>query len=315
MGQPPPDADSPLWQKLFDVHSHIIDEPDDVILADATRALKVGKVAVMGTRVDDWERVQTIAREAPSKIVMAFGVHPWFTKKYDTTTPEEPESAQGLELLHNDLSTLQSCLTAHRSAILGEVGLDKVATDPLTNKRYSLQAQRDTFIQQLRIAGRFRRPVSAHCVRAGGLVVEILEQLTREAGLWKAPPPSGRIPTPSPPTPPSDTPTSFPPSFTFHSCTLSPDLTTSLLRSPLAPHLYFSFSSCVSARSPQFAQRVLAVPDDKILLESDVHSPVDVDGAMWDIATKVAEVKGWSVARCVEVTWENACRCFGIELS
>jgi len=63
-----------------------------------------------------------------------------------------------------------------------------------------------------------------------------------------------------------------------------------------------------AARLAVFKQAVAAVPDDRLLLESDCDDPAAVDAHLRSICAAVAEAKGWSVAHTAAVTTANSIR-------
>lgn len=95
-----------------------------------------------------------------------------------------------------------------------------------------------------------------------------------------------------------------PPKVMLHSYGGSPDIVKSFTSLPHS--LYFSFSSVLCAKSPKkAAQRVAAVPDDRLLLETDLSEVDSMNEALIDIAHFVADAKGWSIEHTVEQTWSN----------
>ena len=69
--------------------------------------------------------------------------------------------------------------------------------------------------------------------------------------------------------------------------------------------IFFSFSSCVNLATAdgraKVADVIRAVPDDRILVESDLHAAGDaMDAALEGMYRKVCEVKGWPLRQGVE---------------
>lgn len=84
---------------------------------------------------------------------------------------------------------------------------------------------------------------------------------------------------------------------------------------------YVSFSGTVTFKNAvNVAKSVLAVPDDRLLIETDSPylSPVPYRGQlnnsskMYETAKKIAEIRGESVERIAELTLENGKRFFNI---
>lgn len=84
-----------------------------------------------------------------------FGIHPWHV-------------LPRLEDNHAALLALESYLSRHPNAIVGEVGLDALRGPPLET------VQVPVLVAQLRLAAAFQRPVSMHCVRAYQVLQRIL---------------------------------------------------------------------------------------------------------------------------------------------
>jgi len=71
------------------------------------------------------------------------------------------------------------------------------------------------------------------------------------------------------------------------------------------PNVYFSFSTIVNSRSPKLNTLIATIPEDRLLVESDFNQADQLDQRVWDMVKLVAEVKGWSEERTVEVMESN----------
>jgi Tat protein secretion system quality control protein TatD with DNase activity len=140
---------------------------------------------------------------------------------------------------------LRALLAAHPAGLVGEVGVDRAAVIPGTKARVRFDHQLALLREQLALAAELRRPVSVHCVRGYGHLLALF------AGL--------------------PGPAACPPAVMLHSYGGSPEEVARFTRLPdIGPRFYFSFSSAINARSPtKLAARLRAVPDDRLLLESD----------------------------------------------
>ncbi|KAJ3035410.1 hypothetical protein HDV00_004008 [Rhizophlyctis rosea] len=98
-----------------------------------------------------------------------------------------------------------------------------------------------------------------------------------------------------------------PPTILLHSFSGSSDIVRSLLRlaKPFSSRIFFSFSAAINSRSAKCHDRIVAVPDDRILIESDLHDASMVDDAMWAGLKMVAEAKGWALEETVERVEKN----------
>ena len=76
--------------------------------------------------------------------------------------------------------------------------------------------------------------------------------------------------------------------------------------------VYFGFSWGVNGRSgdAKTAAVLASVPDESVLLESDLEDPARVDSDMRAACAMVARAKGWTPRQCAEITTANAHRFF-----
>lgn len=210
-------------------------------------------------------------------------------------------------------------------ALIGEVGLDKSFRIPenwlpeddrpddaltpggregrrLSPYRVSLDHQRKVLTSQLRLAGEMQRAVSCHGVAAHGVLYETI------AATWKGHERKvtskrerrkndGAAAT-------DDTistePTPFPPRLCLHSFS-GPAETVKQYLAPTVPcEIFFSFSTTINTWSESGSGKVEAavnaIPDNRILMESDLHTAGDrMDGYLEDITRKLCQVKGWEL--------------------
>ena len=129
----------------------------DGILERAEKA-GVERMFCNATREEDWQAVINLADRGKDggggQVIVPFlGIHPWFAESAGTGWEERL------------FARLQEC-----PAGIGEIGLDKCC-------RADFDRQQRVFEAQLRMASALRRPVAIHCVKAWGLLLEILEHL------------------------------------------------------------------------------------------------------------------------------------------
>lgn len=141
---------------FIDAHNHLQDErlgtPEAVDeLVVELRALGIGKAVVNGTRPEDWPRVRALADRWPDFVIPAFGLHPWHVN----------ERATGWE------QALEEQLD--KGGAVGEVGLDKWI------RGHDLDAQKDVMQEQMLAAAERNTPLSIHCLKAWGTLLELLE--------------------------------------------------------------------------------------------------------------------------------------------
>lgn len=288
MGTPDPLATIPeskdnkehnhLLPNLIDVHCHIQDTPTTL-----SHPFRLQKLMIMGTQPSDWPLVEQIHQSQPDRFVPCFGLHPWFATRQDD-----------LEKVFTDL---ESYLQRNPTAILGECGLDKVATHPTTGELYDFSVQNEVFTRQMRLACKLNRPVSVHMVHAQGPLMDwvrihCLGLVKGKKNVWDREKINANLPK----------------RIMLHSYTGSPDIIRNLISLPkhYGERFYFSFSKFVNARTNRFRDVVAAVPDNRLLVESDMHSLDLVETDMLEIVKVVADIKGWSLEETAERTTQNA---------
>lgn len=235
--------------------------------------------------------------------------------------------------LHQFLQQTESRLGEFPSALVGEVGLDRsfrlpegpstVTGDmstktggseevytpgsregrPLTPYRVNMEHQKTVLRAQFDLAARLGRAVSVHSVQAHGVIFELMQ------AMWKGhelPSKRERKRKSSVPNAHGDEekagdggPRSlpFPPRVCMHSYSGPPDTLKQFLN-PLVPaEIYFSFSAAINfsnASSAKVVNVIKAVPEDRILVESDLHCAGEMmDGLLKDILVKICELKEW----------------------
>jgi len=144
--------------RLCDAHNHLHDKrfgsQSDALLAAAQKE-GVIKMVVNGSCEEDWSNVLDLARKH-STIIPSFGYHPWYVKERSPGWQQE----------------LIKCLDEMPSAV-GEIGLDRWI------ENYDTSQQEEAFIWQLRLAAERNLPVSIHCLKAWGRLLEILQNEPR----------------------------------------------------------------------------------------------------------------------------------------
>ncbi|NLE30507.1 MAG: TatD family hydrolase [Phycisphaerae bacterium] len=138
----------------IDSHVHLQDEVfaadlDEVI--NHARQSGVQWMVCNGTSQTDWPMICKLAEKYPA-ILPSFGLHPWYVK---TRTGDW-------------FDQLESFLIRNHSGV-GEVGLDRSIDDP------DESTQEKIFRRQLDLAVKLNRPVTVHCVRAWGWLMDILK--------------------------------------------------------------------------------------------------------------------------------------------
>ena len=155
--------------ELRDAHCHYQFAEVPYAAVEQARADGVGQAMINGSAPADWEDVAALGRRDPRNR-MSFGLHPW----------DVPTAPAGWR------DELRRMLLAHPAAGVGEMGLDRwiEGFDPV--------AQEAAFRAQLAFAVELDRPLTIHCVRAIGPLMDLLRaaELPRRGFLlhsWNGP--------------------------------------------------------------------------------------------------------------------------------
>ncbi|RKP01802.1 hypothetical protein CXG81DRAFT_25506 [Caulochytrium protostelioides] len=289
------------WNDVIDTHCHITDTLDPSEFETMAEHLRTRQLWMMASHAGDWDALTRAAQHAPAKCIPFYGIHPWHLPALQD--PAAPAAGAVSEAVWCDL---EDRVRRYAAAGIGEIGVDFKATDPATGALRDRGMQEAVWARQLRLAVRLGRPVSMHCVAASGVLVDVLTALDAEAG---PPLPSRRQrrrqqqqqrgPVPGPP-------------IILHSFGGSPETLKRILQlDHVGPRVYVGFSQAINgARTPAatLRQRIAAVPDDRLLLESDVPQWHAVDAAMLAIGRCVAAHRGWDLASCFRICAQNARR-------
>eukprot|EP00978_Attheya_sp_CCMP212_P013435 scaffold33784_cov58-Attheya_sp.AAC.3 len=237
---------------------------------DADRMEKPAGLVELACAVspNDWQATLAYAAQSPH-IRPALGVHPWYLE----------------DLPDGWLHDLEALLRQHSRAVVGEIGLCKMARFLRTfpqGKLAALQLQRQVFLDQFQLAARLQRPVSVHCVDQHRVFLTALQEL--RDGI----PPSETQGAPNN-NDEDDTPL-FPPAVAMHSFTGTAhhvkkllEFETTIQKQQKNVKFYFGFSHIVNVDMSsseksrrQGREAIQAVPRDRLLAESDVHSTGNV---------------------------------------
>jgi TatD DNase family protein len=147
-------VDASAQPSFFDAHCHLQDErllaTREAVFSRAANA-GVKALSCCGTSEKDWEQVRELAG-AHESVRPSFGLHPWYAAGRSDSWAD----------------VLVSYLKEMPQACVGEIGLDH-ALDEST-----FADQEAVFRRQLAIAADYKRPVTIHCRRAFGRLVELL---------------------------------------------------------------------------------------------------------------------------------------------
>ena len=239
-------------------------------------------------------------------------------------------------------------LDEHPLALVGEIGLDRSFRIPqawlpeqvddrndaltpggregrkLSPYRVGMEHQRKVLRAQLHLAGEKQRAVSVHGVQAHGIVYETLaetwkgyerrvlskkEKKKQEAAAKVNAEPIDTDEdeeTPSGPKP-------YPPRICLHSYSGPAEAVKQYIAPSVPCDIFFSFSTTINSWTEdgdgKVEAAVKAIPDDRILIESDMHTAgEDVDRYLEAIVRQICGVKGWELedgVRQLGSNWEQ----------
>ncbi len=232
-------------------------------------------------------------------------------------------------------------LRKHPFAMIGEVGLDRAFRLPkewlpeefksrdtsltpgsregrrLSPYRVQLAHQKIILEAQLRLAAKLGRPASIHSVQAHGAVHEVLQSLW--AGHEKMSSRQRKRRSSAAGAHAADhdeeiyeeslDPPSFPPRICMHSYSGPADFLREFMHNKVPVDVYFSFSDVINFSGPsseKVVDVVKAIPDSKILIESDLHrAGAEMDGRLDSVFQRICDVKKWPSEKGVKILGEN----------
>lgn len=219
-------------------------------------------------------------------------------------------------------------------ALVGEVGLDKSFRIPedwlpqhldernqaltpggregrrLSPYRVNMEHQRKVLLAQLRLAGEMQRAVSCHGVQAHGIVHDTIAETwkgherktssRKEKKRAEAVKKANAEPEDAESESEDVGPKPYPPRICLHSFSGPADTVKLYTAASVPCEVFFSFSTSINYWTEdgkgKVEAAVRAVPDDRLLVESDLHTAGDrMDQYLEEIVRKLCEVKGWDL--------------------
>ncbi|KAG5294579.1 Cut9 interacting protein Scn1 [Histoplasma ohiense] len=193
----------------------------------------------------------------------------------------------------------------------------------LSPHRVTLTHQKAILRAQLQLAGEMQRPVSVHSVQAHGAIFDLLQELwsghekkdvsnrqrRRRPTVDKANDLSDHEQAEDKNRPSSPVSYPFPPRICMHSYSGPPDALNQFLRKSNPADIYFSFSNVINFAndsSKKVAEVISALPDDRILVESDLHCAGErMDDLMEAIVRRVCTIREWDLEQGTQILGEN----------
>lgn len=229
-----------------------------------------------------------------TQLVPAFGIHPWWLHELPETEWELTVNSHNRNSDNNRRRPkwawdLYQALVDCPEAAVGETGLDAFHFhDPVTKEPTTpLRIQIDAFRIHLELAHELDRPVSIHCVRSFGPLMEILSQLKR----------TKRIPR----------------RMYLHAFGGKEGTVDQIVA--LCDQVYFGFAPVVNFRSPKTAQVIRKVGLQRLVLETDHEDGKYVPESMRESLTYISSALDVSQQTLIDQTTENARELYSFEKS
>lgn len=194
----------------------------------------------------------------------------------------------------------------------------------LSPHRVQMSHQRDIFRAQLELAGELQRPVSIHSVQAHGAIYDVLRELwtgyerevissrqrkrkgsvTGAHGDESADEIEGETRNKKAQTPSSSKPGAkqrmpFPPRICMHSYSGPVEPLNQFLHPSVPADIYFSFSDVInfsSGKADKVTDVIKSLPEDKILVESDLHrAGGEMDDMLEQVTRRICSIRGWEL--------------------
>ncbi|KAL5113873.1 Cut9-interacting protein scn1 [Pleosporales sp. CAS-2024a] len=196
---------------------------------------------------------------------------------------------------------------------------------PLTPFRCSLDHQKKICRMQLQLAAEMGRAVSVHGVQAHGAVFEVLQELWKghEKDLVSSKrerkkrahhhPPAIHVDHVPETSHTNRRPMPYPPRICLHSYSGNASNLKQYLNPVIPTKIFASFSTAINLSDVingeiprSFQDVVQTVPDDRLLVESDLHTAgEELDKRIEDITRKICTIKGWSLEKGCQQLRQN----------
>ena len=275
---------------IFDSHAHYEDKrfaPDRDELLCAMRENNIGRIINVGSTLDTSKESIELT-EQYEDIYAAVGIHPSEVAfPFDGDESNKLSIDDSIKIMPSVIEELRNLSSYGKCVSIGEIGLDYYWDKDKENH----ELQKKWFTSQLELAAEVNKPVIVHSRDANKDTFDILK----------------------------DAKTTFNTNAVVHCYSGSPEMA----REYIKLGYYIGVGGVVTFKNGKKLQETVEeIPIESILVETDCPymAPEPYRGRRNDstklsyIVERIAAIKGISTKEVEDVTWENACRFYGVSI-
>ncbi|EGG16344.1 hypothetical protein DFA_09375 [Cavenderia fasciculata] len=265
---------------IIDSHCHIQEDQEMISMVENQSTYPMHCSWLMGTTVEDWDRVDRYADKMGDRALRCYGIHPWFAYQYHPPKEliDQKDNDGQYRIDDKWYIELEKRLIKYPNAMVGELGIDKVTKVKATGKN-DLDGQWEVLKRQFKIAVDHNRLLSLHCVQLQGKLLDYFISLPLDQ---------------------------FPKKIALHTFSGKPAMVRSLLKlKDKGTRLYFGISF-INLSSSKVLKLIEAIPDDRLLLESDQNTPEYAESSIYKVLVAISKAKNWSIKVSILNTQKNA---------
>lgn len=275
---------------IFESHAHYEDKrfgPDRNELLCAMRENNIGRIINVGSTLNTSKESIEIAKEYED-VYVAIGIHPSEVAfPIDGDENNKLSVDESIKIMPSVIDELRNLSSYGKCVSIGEIGLDYYWDKDKENH----ELQKKWFNTQLELAAEVNKPVIVHSRDASKDTFDILK----------------------------DAKTTFNTNAVVHCYSGSPEMAKEYVKLGY----YIGVGGVVTFKNGKKLQETVEeIPIENILVETDCPymAPEPYRGKRNDstklsyIVERIAAIKGISAEKVEEITWENGCRFYGINI-
>lgn len=275
---------------IFESHAHYEDKrfgPDRNELLCAMRENNIGRIINVGSTLNTSKESIEIAKEYED-VYVAIGIHPSEVAfPIDGDENNKLSVDESIKIMPSVIDELRNLSSYGKCVSIGEIGLDYYWDKDKENH----ELQKKWFNTQLEFAAEVNKPVIVHSRDASKDTFDILK----------------------------DAKTAFKTEAVVHCYSGSPEMAKEYVKFGY----YIGVGGVVTFKNGKKLQETVEeIPIENILVETDCPymAPEPYRGKRNDstklsyIVERIAAIKGMSAEKVEEITWENGCRFYGINI-